>query len=47
MTSQRTVTTPSRRCHVAEAIALELGDVLFYVTAIAADIGFDLMKSPR
>ena len=25
-----------------EAIALELGDVLFYVTAIAADIGFDL-----
>ena len=25
-----------------EAIALELGDVLFYVTAIAADIGLDL-----
>lgn len=25
-----------------EDIALELGDVLFYITAIAADIGFDL-----
>ena len=25
-----------------KAIALELGDVLFYITAIASDIGFDL-----